>query len=172
MKRSPKEKRAVQLVGKIGEDDLQVVIRKTVFDALERYAAADVTRERGMILIGNEATLHGKPATVITACIEARYCKATASTLTFTHDTWRYINDVRETLYSQSRVVGWQHTHPGYGIFLSNYDLFIHENFFDLPFQVAYVIDPVQHLRGFFQWKNGKIEKLHGFFVEEACDTK
>ena len=34
-----------------------------------------------------------------------------------------------------------------------------------MPFQVAYVIDPVQNLRGFFQWKNGKIEKLKGFYI-------
>lgn len=34
-----------------------------------------------------------------------------------------------------------------------------------MPFQVAYVIDPIQNIRGFFQWKNGKIEKLKGFYV-------
>lgn len=34
-----------------------------------------------------------------------------------------------------------------------------------MPFQVAYVIDPIQNIRGFFQWKNGKIEKLKGFYI-------
>lgn len=48
---------------------------------------------------------------------------------------------------------------------MSNYDLFIQENFFNLPFQVAYVIDPIQDIRGFFQWKNGKIEKLKGYYI-------
>jgi len=43
--------------------------------------------------------------------------------------------------------------------------MFIQENFFNLPFQVAYVIDPVQNLRGFFQWKNGKVEKLRGYYI-------
>lgn len=27
------------------------------------------------------------------------------------------------------------------------------------------VIDPIQHLRGFFQWKNGKVEKLAGYYI-------
>ena len=43
--------------------------------------------------------------------------------------------------------------------------MFIQENFFNLPFQVAYVIDPIQNLRGFFQWKNGRIEKLKGYYI-------
>ena len=30
---------------------------------------------------------------------------------------------------------------------------------------MAYVIDPIQNLRGFFQWKNGKIEKLKGYYI-------
>jgi LysM repeat protein len=34
-----------------------------------------------------------------------------------------------------------------------------------MPFQVAYVIDPIQNIRGFFQWKNGKTEKLKGYYV-------
>ena len=61
--------------------------------------------------------------------------------------------------------MGWQHTHPGYGVFLSGYDLFIQKNFFNLPFQVAYVIDPIENTRGFFQWKNEKIKKLGGYYI-------
>ena len=34
-----------------------------------------------------------------------------------------------------------------------------------MPFQVAYVIDPIQNIRGFFQWKNDKIEKLKGYYI-------
>lgn len=37
-----------------------------------------------------------------------------------------------------------------------------------MPFQVAYVIDPVQNQRGFFQWKNGRIEKLKGYYIYDA----
>ena len=32
--------------------------------------------------------------------------------------------------YPDKKIVGWQHTHPGYGIFLSSYDIFIQENFY------------------------------------------
>ena len=45
--------------------------------------------------------------------------------------------------------------------------MFIQENFFDLPFQIAYVIDPIRKIRGFYQWKNAAVEKLGGYFIYE-----
>jgi len=41
---------------------------------------------------------------------------------------------------------------------LSNYDRFIQEEFFDLPYHVALVVDPRANKFGFFQWKRGRIE--------------
>jgi proteasome lid subunit RPN8/RPN11/LysM repeat protein len=152
-------------VGEIENDDVKVYIKQDVYKALEKYALADVEHERGTIILGDFHDELGKTHVVISNYIEARYTDASASTLTFTHETWDYVHREQDAKYPDKRIVGWQHTHPGYGIFLSNYDLFIHENFFNLPFQVAYVIDPVQNLRGFFQWKNGKVEKLNGFYI-------
>lgn len=151
--------------GEIEPDDTKVYIKQDVYKALEKYALADVDHERGTILIGDFCEELGKTHVIISNYIEAKYTDASASTLTFTHETWDYVHNEQDEKYPDKKIVGWQHTHPGYGIFLSNYDLFIHENFFNLPFQIAYVIDPVQKLRGFFQWKNGKIEKLKGFYI-------
>ena len=152
-------------MGEMEPDDVKVYIRQTVYKALEKYALADVDHERGTIILGEYSEEMGKTHVVISDYIEARYTDASASTLTFTHETWDYVHRQHDEKYPDKKIVGWQHTHPGYGIFLSNYDLFIHENFFNLPFQIAYVIDPVQQLRGFFQWKNGRIEKLKGFYI-------
>ena len=125
----------------------------------------DVEHERGTIILGDYAEELGKTHVIISNYIEAKYTDASASTLTFTHETWDYVHKEHDAKFSDKKIVGWQHTHPSYGIFLSNYDLFIQENFFNMPFQVAYVIDPIQNIRGFFQWKNGKIEKLKGFYI-------
>ena len=152
-------------IGEIENDDVKVYIKQDVYKALEKYALADVEHERGTIILGDFYDELGKTHVVISNYIEARYTDASASTLTFTHETWDYVHKEQDSKYPDKKIVGWQHTHPSYGIFLSNYDLFIHENFFNLPFQVAYVIDPIQNLRGFFQWKNGKIEKLKGFYI-------
>lgn len=151
--------------GEIENDDVKVYIKQDVYKALEKLSASDTSKELGSIIIGDYCLELAKTHVVISGYIEARYTDASASTLTYTHETWNYIHSEHERLYSGKKIIGWQHTHPNYGIFLSNYDLFIHENFFNLPFQIAYVIDPIQNLRGFFQWKNGKIEKLKGYYI-------
>lgn len=151
--------------GEIRPDDVQVYIRQDVYKALEEFAVSDTRKELGSILLGAYIRKDGGLHVIISDYVEARYTDASASTLTFTHETWDYIHSQHETRYPDRKIIGWQHTHPNYGIFLSNYDMFIQENFFDLPFQIAYVIDPIQNLRGFFQWKNGKVEKLKGYHV-------
>ncbi|MDE6128682.1 MAG: LysM peptidoglycan-binding domain-containing protein, partial [Lachnospiraceae bacterium] len=142
-----------------------VYIKQEVYKALEEYASSDTAHELGTIILGNYSDALGKMNVVVSEFIYAKYTDASASALTFTHETWDYVHKEHANNHPDTKIVGWQHTHPGYGIFLSNYDMFIQENFFNLPFQVAYVIDPVQHIRGFFQWKNGKVEKLKGFYI-------
>lgn len=156
--------------GDVEEDDVRVYIHQSVYEELESYSARELHKEQGSILLGTACEDQGKTHVVITHWIEAKYTDASASTLTFTHETWDYIHKERSKVAPDKKVVGWQHTHPNYGIFLSNYDLFIQENFFNLPFQIAYVVDPVQYKRGFFQWKNGKVAKLQGFYVYNDVD--
>ena len=153
------------LIGELENDDVKVYIKQDVYKALEEYASSDTAHELGTIILGNYSDALGKMNVVISEFIYAKYTDASASTLTFTHETWDYVHKEHEENHPNTKIVGWQHTHPGYGIFLSNYDMFIQENFFNMPFQVAYVIDPVQHIRGFFQWKSGKVEKLKGFYI-------
>lgn len=152
-------------IGEIENDDVKVYIHQDVYKEMEKYASSDTAHELGTIMIGKYSEDMGKMYVVISDFIYAKYTDASVSTLTFTHETWDYVHKEHDEKYPYKKIVGWQHTHPGYGIFLSNYDMFIQENFFNLSFQVAYVIDPIQHLRGFFQWKNGKVEKLKGFYI-------
>ena len=151
--------------GEIENDDVKVYIKQAVYKALEKLSSSDTTKELGSIILGEYCQELGKTHVIISQYIEAKYTDASASTLTFTHETWDYVHSEHERRYPDKKIIGWQHTHPNYGIFLSNYDMFIQENFFNLPFQIAYVIDPIQNIRGFFQWKNGKIEKLKGYYI-------
>ncbi len=152
-------------VGTVENDDVRIYIKQSAYKEIEKLAQSDKTKELGSFLIGAASEEMGKTHVVISDIVEAKYTDASVSTLTFTHETWNYVHSEQSRLYPDKKIVGWQHTHPNYGIFLSNYDMFIQENFFNLSFQVAYVIDPVQNIRGFFQWKNGKVQKVEGFYV-------
>ena len=65
-------------------------------------------------------------------------------------------------------MVGWYHTHPDWGVFLSGMDMFICDNFFNKKLDVAYVIDPCRGDRGMFQWTGDarhRVRRTGGFFV-------
>ena len=57
-------------------------------------------------------------------------------------------------------IVGWAHSHPGYGCFLSQTDLDTQRAFFGEPFNVALVVDPLRKEKKFF--------KLDGVGYREA----
>ena len=152
-------------VGTVEHDSVQVYIKQDVYKRIEKFAKEEMSKEVGSILIGEYVDEKDRKTVIISNYIEAKYTDASASTLTFTHETWDYVYKEKDKKYPDKTIVGWQHTHPGYGIFLSNYDIFIQENFFNLPWQIAYVVDPIADTRGFFEWKNDKIAKMSGFYV-------
>ena len=124
------------------------------------YAASDTSQELGGVLLGHCTEKDGQYRIDIEAAVEARYTEAAKGSVKFTHRSWDYINQVKEEKFPDKTVVGWFHTHPGFGIFLSEYDIFIQQNFFNLPWQVAYVVDPLAGEHGFFGWRNNKVEKV------------
>ena len=65
----------------------------------------------------------------------------TPATPIFTQETWTRIHEEKDARYPDHKIVGWYHSHPGFGVFLSDHDLFIHKNFFSQPGQLAWVFD-------------------------------
>jgi hypothetical protein len=63
------------------------------------------------------------------------------------------------------RVVGWYHTHPGFGIFLSDRDQFIQNSFFNLPFQIAFVYDPKSREHGVFTWHDNAARRARRYWI-------
>ena len=107
----------------------------------------------------------GSPFVWITQSLEAKHYANTQASFTYTHDSWEEITRERDRLFPDLDIVGWYHTHPSFGIFLSHHDLFIHQHFFAQPLQVAYVVDPIQQTRGFFQWRDGTMAQVEGFYL-------
>jgi proteasome lid subunit RPN8/RPN11 len=52
------------------------------------------------------------------------------------------------------RIVGWWHSHPDFGCFLSSVDLITQKHFFHRSFQVALVVDPIRNEFEFFTIDN------------------
>ena len=114
--------------------------------------------EVGGVLVGEARP--GKVA-VVRGAIPALEAAGARASVTFTHDAWAKVHAVMEDRYPDLKIVGWYHSHPGFGIFLSGHDLFIQENFFSEESSIAYVIDPHAGEEGIFGWRQGEIDLLY-----------
>jgi proteasome lid subunit RPN8/RPN11 len=101
----------------------------------------------------------------VRASIEASNAAQAGTHVTFTQDAWEEIYKVKDVSYPDERIVGWYHSHPGFGVFLSEHDTFIHRNFFSNPDQVAWVYDPHTDEEGCFGWVAGDIHRIHSFSI-------
>ena len=143
-------------VGEIHREAFPIFVHEGVLEQILDYSEQDLSRELGGFLVGglfeDEWTYvevrHFLPA------VDAR---SRAGSLTFTHETWSALTRQVERQFPRQSVVGWHHTHPDFGVFLSAYDLFIHRHFFRELWQVALVVDPRKQEFGFFQWRGDEV---------------
>jgi proteasome lid subunit RPN8/RPN11 len=166
--RPDRDKRFASMAYEVpGPTDLPIFIDLRTADAIERHALSDTTVELGGILLGKECLdpATGQPFVWINRALEAKHYANTQASFTYTHDSWEEITRDRDRLYPEYDIVGWYHTHPSFGIFLSSHDIFIHQHFFGQPLQVAYVVDPINQTRGFFQWLDGGLAQVGGYFL-------
>jgi proteasome lid subunit RPN8/RPN11 len=133
------------------------------------HSVSDLNNEVGGILVGQWCTDAEKEGqfVVVEHAIPARHTKQGSVYLTFTQESILDFHDQIDTNYKGQRIVGWYHTHPRMGIFLSHYDTWLHNHFFPEPWQVALVIEPVTEIGGFFvRQKDGRLDptRYFGFY--------
>jgi proteasome lid subunit RPN8/RPN11 len=133
-----------------------VVMEAEVARRIRQHGRSSMKAEVCGVLIGRE---EGN-STFVDACIAGDNAAQGGAHVTFTQDTWEHIYAVKDEKYPDDRIVGWYHSHPGFGVFLSDHDEFIQQNFFSSPRQVAWVYDPHSDEEGCFGWENKRIAKL------------
>ncbi len=146
-------------------DPIPVFISERVMRAIERQSAADKERETGGVLLGGFYRNDEGSFVEVTDLIEAESAAGTDISLTFTHETWEQIHEQVARRGDDAQIVGWYHSHPGLGVFMSRQDEFIHSSFFADPWHVAIVHDPIYTNWGCFKWADGKLDRAGGFYV-------
>ena len=138
----------------------QIVGLQTVSEAvIYPHVFGRSDREVGGVLVGRMPMGGGLP--LVTGAIPALSADERRATLTFTQDAWAHVHRELESEFpTDEQIVGWYHSHPGFGIFLSGHDLFIHENFFRSSSQIALVIDPHARTEGVFAWSGSDLVAL------------
>jgi proteasome lid subunit RPN8/RPN11 len=131
------------------------------------WSAAEV--ELGGVLVGDQChDEQGNPFVVMTDSLAAQDYKNSAGSFTFTHNAWSRFTRELDSLPGSRRMIGWYHSHPGWGVFLSDRDQFICESFFVGRLDIAMVVDPQSKELGVFQHTDSKsnwMQPAAGCFV-------
>ena len=123
---------------------------------IEKHCYSTLEYEVGGMLFGKITST----TTQINGFVPALKASKQLVTLTFTHDVWDAILKEGEEKFPGQQIVGWYHTHPSFGIFLSDYDQFIQTEFFKQKGQVALVVDPVAGKLGWFETAGSEVKLI------------
>lgn len=150
------------LVGKAGPFP-RLVFREEVMLALDQFSHLNSQGEHGGFLIGKSQQL--KTAEEYEIIVE-RFVpipqRSDATRLVVRPDHYK---TVELALKPGEEIVGWAHTHPGFGVFLSDFDKEQHQRYFPSPWQIAYVMDNQAHERAVYRVVNDQWERLGGYYV-------
>lgn len=111
--------------------------------------------ELGGLLLGNVYSLNSEDghsyAVEITHSIPSVEFTSTKVSLSLGVDVW---NAARPFLGKGMMIVGWYHSHPGFGAFFSSTDRYTQKHFFREPYHVGLVVDPFREEEMWFLGKD------------------
>lgn len=137
----------------------KIDISDNIMKEIETHCFSEVSHEVGGFLIGQISD----GLTHIVGAIASTKAQSQPTSLTFTHEAWDEAYQALAQNFPDAQIVGWYHSHPGFGVFMSDYDAFIQQNFFGSAGQIALVVDPLAGKAGWFRWKETKVTQLTTF---------
>jgi proteasome lid subunit RPN8/RPN11 len=131
-----------------------VVTRLEVYAAIHAHAVESLPQETGGFLLGRVA-YDEQGMCWLLEIDETMPVEPLVQDVASFSFTWRDVDRVRSHReHQQNALLGWYHTHPNIGVFLSDTDVEqTHRLLFAEPFQVALVYDPVRGRAGYFFWE-------------------
>lgn len=153
-----------------GPDDARAALRvhfsRRAYGDLTAHAKESLDAEVCGVLVGEVCEDDQGPFVDVRATIRGSAAREARAHVTFTHETWNQIHTALDKDYPDFQIVGWYHTHPGFGVEFSAMDRFIQQNFFSATTQVAFLTDPLGGDTSLCFNSVGGIEYVGRFWVD------
>jgi len=156
------------------KEPLRVSITRDAYAELTAHAKGSLNAEICGVLIGELCEDDGGPFVQVDAVIRGAGARKGSTHVTFTQETWTQIHEEKDKKYPKRQMVGWYHTHPGFGVEFSEMDLFVQRNFFPGAGQIAFVTDPLGGEEAILVNSDGQVVPVSRFWVEgreRRCKT-
>lgn len=170
-KMSKKTNKKVPSIGDSHIDFPQVLVEDSVETFINEHVGKNLDNEVCGILLGVTEQIDGIVVHV-TRAIEGKFATQNEASVTFTHKTWDYFHEEIDKETGYTNIVGWYHSHPGFGVFYSSHDSFIQQNFFSDESQVGIVVDPTNGDWGIFANLQSGIEGIPHYLNMSESERK
>lgn len=139
---------------------------KDAYAAVVNHAKESLDKEICGVLAGKVCEDEDGSFILVEAAVRGTAAKQANTHVTFTQETWNTIHKTMDKDYPKLSIVGWYHSHPGFGVEFSDMDLFIQKNFFRSPTQVGMVTDPLGGDVAMIVETPSGIEYINKFWVD------
>jgi proteasome lid subunit RPN8/RPN11 len=133
-----------------------VYIHMRALKTISEHGQGSPRAEVGGFLVGRTGHDTRGDFTIVDYAHPALQATGTSIELEFPPNAWIELHGVLDQDHSSRMCVGWYHTHPSLGLFLSNHDQFLHRHWFPNDEQVAVVADPTAGYAGIFVAQGGE----------------
>lgn len=155
---------------------VRVFIWQSVVEMIQNHAKGTPNIEIGGVLVGRAYRNGDHLDTEVMDYIfhhSSEPQQSSAVHFNFSPSIWAALNKQKDNRHPNLELVGWFHSHPNHGIFLSpGMDIDVHQKAFNQPWQIAIVYDPQRHEGGVFTWQGEEIKATPGFYELFASDRQ
>jgi len=154
----PSYRNIESLYRELSTNQMSVFVQQKAVDQLIHHLSVDPYNETGGVLVGDGYFCPEKQThyTEIVGSIPASYTIGNRVHFQFTPECWQGILKTQKQDFPRTTIVGWYHSHPGHGIFLSGTDLNTQRLSFKQIWQIAVVYDSLRPEIGFFYGADGR----------------
>lgn len=159
------------LVGQAGPFP-RVVFWEEAFAQMDQFAQEHPGGENGGFLVGTKRNLKSleEYEILVEHFVPLAPSRGGTSRFAMSRDHYMALQKQLSSSGSNLRIVGWMHSHPGFGVFLSAFDKEQHERLFPRPWQIAYVIDAQHGDRALYHCVDRVWRELPGYYILRSED--
>jgi len=157
-------------IRQIGNTDglsMKIYMEDYVCSYLKQYAESGGHTEKIAFLVGKYMIIDAVPYVFVHGVIQGVHSEYIDNMESFTNDSYEHAEEELARYFPGSEILGWMQSQPGYGVHLNPSYADYHMNNFTRPYQVLFVMDPIEKLNVFYMWNAEMtgVEETGGYFV-------
>ncbi|MCL2573503.1 MAG: LysM domain-containing protein [Defluviitaleaceae bacterium] len=157
----------IRQIGNTEGSPMKIYMEDYVCSYLKQYAESGGHTEKIAFLVGKYMIIDAVPYVFVQGVIQGKHSEYTDNMECFTDASYDHAEDELARYFSGCEILGWMQSQPGYGVHLNPSYADYHMNNFTRPYQVLFVMDPIEKLNVFYMWnpEMSGVQECGGYFV-------